>query len=509
MRILRRVRAIHFAPVLAILALLAWAFASPIGAAPDDDYHLVSTWCAVTDGTTCAAGTDEYHRTVPEALLDVSCYAQHPEMSAACQDGLDFTGSPNEVTDRGNFYYAYPPVYYAVMHAFVSGNIEVSALVMRVVNVLLFVALVTALFLLLPAERRPTLIWMWVLTTVPMGMFLLASNNPSGWAITGVGSGWLALLGYLETTGWRKWTLGGIAALATLLAAGARGDAAIYAVLGIGAVFILTVPRARSAWRRYALNAVLPTAIAIGAFLLFLTARQTASGVSGFRTGGGIIGGDNSQNLEGFGRFAYNLLNIPFLWAGNFGQWGLGWLDTSMPAVVSYGTIACLVAVGFVALSRLWGRKLFVVLAAGLVLWILPVYVLTAGGDLVGESVQPRYVLPLIVLLVGLVLLTRPGTPLVFSRPQLVLVIATLSVTNLVALHINLSRYVTGTDNPGLNLDAAPEWWWNLAISPMTVWIVGSLAFASAVAIVVREVSWRPPVAVQLAAHDGTATRNP
>lgn len=489
---MRRLKAIHFAPAFAIIALLAWALASPVGAAPDDDYHLVSIWCSVSDGATCAEGTSADSRRVPEAILDSTCYAQHSEVSAGCQSELDFGGTATELTKRGNFVGAYPPVYYAVMHAFVGPNVEVSAVIMRVINVLIFVALVTGLFLLLPVERRPTLVWTWVVTTVPMGLFLLASNNPSGWAIAGVGTGWLALLGYLETRGWKKWVLGGLAALATLLAAGSRGDAAIFAVLGIGATFILTVPRERAVWRRYALDAILPAVLVVGAILLFLSARQSQSGLGGFDSGSsGVVNpGANAQGLKGFGLFAFNLLNVPFLWAGNFGEWGLGWLDTSMPGVVSYGSIACFVAVGFVGLSRMWGRKLFVVLGAGLTLWILPVYVLTAGGDIVGEAVQPRYVLPLIVLFAGLVFVTRAGKPFTLTRPQLVLIIATLSVANLIALHMNIRRYVTGVDDAGWNLDAGVEWWWNIAISPMTVWIVGSLAFTATIAILVREVTW-------------------
>ncbi len=495
MRTQRGVPAIHFAPVLAIVALLAWAFASPIGAAPDDDYHLISTWCAVADGTTCAPGDTATSRTVPEALIDANCYAQKPEQSAACQDDLDFAGAPSEETSRGNFSGGYPPVYYAVMHSFVGQNIEVSALVMRFVNLLVFVGLVTALFLLLPAQRRSTLIWTWVITTVPMGLFLLSSNNPSGWAVAGVGTGWLATLGYLESSGWRKWALGAVAALATLMAAGSRGDAAVYAVLGMGAVFVLTAPRARAAWKKYARDAILPVVLVIGSGLLFLTARQTASGISGFSGGvssgaGGTDVGANAENLSAFGRLAYNLLNIPFLWAGNFGEWGLGWLDTSMPAIVSYGAIAVIVAVGFVALSAMWGRKAVVVAAGALTLWLLPVYVLTAGGDVVGQAVQPRYILPLIVLVAGLVLLTRADKVFTFTRPQLVVSITTLAAVNFVALHMNLRRYVTGIDGSGWNLDVNPEWWWDMAISPMTVWLVGSAAYAATIAIIVREVAW-------------------
>ena len=60
----KRIRAIHFAPVLALIALFAWAFASPIGAGPDDDYHLVSIWCASGGSEQCAPGSQPNTRMV-------------------------------------------------------------------------------------------------------------------------------------------------------------------------------------------------------------------------------------------------------------------------------------------------------------------------------------------------------------------------------------------------------------------------------------------------------------
>ncbi|MEO6941439.1 MAG: DUF2142 domain-containing protein [Terrimesophilobacter sp.] len=492
---LRKLKVIHLAPVLAIIALFAWAFASPMGAAPDDDFHLVSTWCAVVDGTTCSPGVSANSRLVPEAILNSACYEGVPTESAACQRNFSSSSTPDVLTKRGNFVGAYPPVYYTVMHLFVGDDILTSVVIMRLVNVLLFVGLTTALFWLLPIPRRQTLLLAWMITTIPMGMFLIASNNPSGWAVVGVGTSWLALLGYMESRGRRKWGLGVIALAATIMAAGSRSDAAIYAVLGIGAVFVLTFPRARAKWRSYALDAILPIAL-VGICIAFVAVSgQTQSGINGFGSQPATGPGAPSpvvtpQSLTGFGRFAYNLLNIPFLWAGNFGQSGLGWMDTSLPSIVTFGTISCLVAVGFVGLSRLWGRKLFVVLGAGFALCAVPLFVLTRGGQIVGEVVQPRYVLPLIVLLAGLILLTQGSGRLTLTRAQSVLIIATLSVANMVAMHMNIRRYVTGVDGGGVNLDAGVEWWWNIAISPMGVWIIGSLAFAGAISIMVYEVAW-------------------
>ena len=47
------------------------------------------------------------------------------------------------------------------MHVFAGPDIQISALVMRLVNAALFVGLATALALLLPIRRR-TLLWGWL-----------------------------------------------------------------------------------------------------------------------------------------------------------------------------------------------------------------------------------------------------------------------------------------------------------------------------------------------------------
>src|SRR5690606_8848552 len=111
---------------------------------------------------------------------------------------------------------------------------------------------------------------------------------------------------------------------------------------------------------------------------------------------------DGGEQLTGAGLLFYNLLNIPFLWSGVLGTWGLGWLDTSMPWVVPLAAIGVFVAVGFAGLGRKDLRGAIAVLATVVVLWALPLYVLQRGGDIVGEQLQPRYLFPLIVLLAGL-----------------------------------------------------------------------------------------------------------
>lgn len=490
---LRRLPLLAVAPLLALVALLAWVFASPVGAGPDDDYHLVSTWCAgPTAGETCVPEGDEGMRRVPVALVEISCFAQDPEQSAACQSRYLDGALLDEfaLTDRGNFFGEYPPVYHAVMGLFTSHDVQASALAMRVFTVVLFVALLTALYLLLPIARRPTLILGWLVTTVPLGVFLLASNNPSAWAAIGVGTSWIALLGYFETTGRRRVALGALYALGVIMAAGSRGDAAVYVGFAT-ALVLLYVFRPQ---RRFFLSAILPVVMGLVALGFLLMSRQAGTATVGFSEmeGEGALGGaEASEELSGFGRLAYNVLNVPFLWTGAFGEWGLGWLDTSVPAIVVFAALGAFAAAGFLGLRRMDRRKALIVGLTVFVLWALPLYVLQQGGHIVGEQLQPRYLLPLIVLLGGLLAL---GTQVVaWTRGQLLVVAGALAVANAVALHFNLRRYLTGIGEGGLNLNTGVDWWWNVPFSPMLVWILGSLAFAALVLVIAIRIP-RPSV---------------
>ncbi len=66
--------------------------------------------------------------------------------------------------------------------------------------------------------------------------------------------------------------------------------------------------------------------------------------------------------------------------------------------------------------TRVDRRKIVAVAGVLFLLVAIPVYVLSAGGDPIGANVQPRYVLPLIVLLGGLLLFDPPGKRIRFSR---------------------------------------------------------------------------------------------
>lgn len=470
-----------FAPLLVFISLMAWALASPVGASPDDDFHLVSAWCASPNSSAyCLPGTNAQTRVVPEGLVRAPCFAHKPQVSAGCQDRVDFEAVPTTLTSRGNFVGAYPQVFYSVMGVLASSNIEASVMAMRMLTIFLFTALITALYVLLPARYRPALVWSWVLTTVPLGLFTLTSNNPSSWTIMGVGFGWLALLGYFETSPGRatigyKIALGAIFTLCAFIAAGSRGDGAIYSVVAIAAASILAFSRSR----RFLLEAILPIAVTMMCLGMYRFSRPVSSVTEGVSAG----------PTDLIGSLMRSLLDIPSLWMGVLGrQWGLGWLDTSMPGIVWLATLACFIGVGFIGVRWLTRRRLVVLVGGTLLLAFLPALLLAASGDNVGEDIQPRYILPLVVMFAGIAMLQTDRMQSMLTRAQWVLVAAALSAAQLISLHLNMQRYVSGIGNQSVNLNNDIQWWWGIPISPMAVWIVGSVAYSWLIFVVLRRV---------------------
>jgi hypothetical protein len=114
-----------------------------------------------------------------------------------------------------------------------------------------------------------------------------------------------------------------------------------------------------------------------------------------------------------------------------------------------------------------------------LALIVVPMVVLTQNGQPVGGLVQPRYLLPLIGLLVTVSLWRKMASGPILSNAQLLFTALGLVVANMLALHSNLRRYLTGIDYWGLSLTSQVEWWWaDFALSPNHVWFIGSTSLA-------------------------------
>jgi len=462
--------------LLAFLTLSAWSLSSAVGSTPDDDYHLSSIWCTdITGSDLCAMEERSRQKMVPSALPESRCYAQAGNESAACQPLMTTADGRETMTNRLNsVQQLYPTGFYQFMSIFAGPDIEVSVIVMRLVNAALFIGLNVALWLLIPLRLRQPLLFAWAGTLIPLAAFIIPSTNPSSWAIIGVGSAWIALLGYLEHSGWQRWVLGGMFVLFAGMAAGARTDATLFAIASSGVALLATDAHIRQVLMRLWIPAV---GVILAGSVIFFQRGAIGALSSGFK---------NIED-EGFdwGLLWNNIIETPGLWLGVVGgsPWGsLGWLDTPMPQMVTLMSVGVFVALIGVGLSGASRRIRWVTALMFVMLWTIPVYLLQISGFLVGAGFQSRYIMPLIVVMLGIMLLRPANHPGLFTqRTPLVMITLALTIANSLALHHNIRRYTTGLDQQGFNLNADREWWWwtfqGTAVTPMLVWAVGTLAF--------------------------------
>jgi hypothetical protein len=460
------------AVVSGFLSLAAWGISSPMGSSPDDNFHLASVWCG--DGVRpgiCEATDDPEVLSVPKLVYESpSCFAYRAENSAGCQN-LDLAASGyarSDVFDFNNSDHLYPPAFYALTSAFISQDPVSSIWSVRLVNALIAVAMYAILFLLLPRRMRHLPIWALTATAVPLSMFIIPSNNPSSWAVTGAGLLLFSLIGYYQTAGKEKIGLAIMAIIATVMMAGARADAAIYSGITLVAAMIIAATKADLHVKKIWLPVII-TLIALG---FFFSANQV-----GLASGG--LDGAADPTLTTATLIFRNVAMMPLLWLGVFGTWGLGWLDTQMPETAWITSALAFITLVILGINRLAKRTWIAGILVLAALWLIPTYILVKSHATVGVLVQPRYMLPLIVVLAGITMYRIPSKKTgTIPRILGIVAVAGLAVANALSLHRNLKRYVTGIDVTGWNLDATTEWWWNIPLSPLGDWVFGSIAFA-------------------------------
>lgn len=474
-----------------------WAFSSPVGSAPDDTYHLPTIWCSWGEHERCQRDGEGSFQ-APQVVSQVCTY-QRSQVSASCEylrtDGLvtvghlRYVGSDTQL--QGN------AVFHRFLRGFVGPDAEQSALNMRLFNVSLAAALFTWALLVSSAGARRALALSWLVASVPVGMFVISSTNPSGWAISGVGTFWAFLLAAVRNSGGHRLAASIGAVVSGVVAVGARADALVFIGGSTLAVAVIAWPRIRR--QRGVLIGVFALAALIAVLVALTSVRYRLQIViQGF---GGSEGTDPRLTAGGVNPTLNHLLELPsYLWALIGGQGptfafptaylrGLGWLDTSVPSITGVFMLIAVVVVVSWGLGKYSARKIAAITLAFLVLIGAILIPLEGVNYLPTFVMQPRYALPMLYVVIALAAL-RPARS---GRPRLVLVvlIVVLAVVANAAAHLtSLRRYTNGEALPWMRLDMEPSWWWlGAPVGPTTVWLIGALGFlvfAIAVASIAR-----------------------
>jgi len=458
-------------------AMLVWAFASPPGSAPDDDFHLPAIWCArgfVEGVCDPEFEGDGFGKTPAPLSPSAICFAFDSKVSAACQDQL-FDWSSTELSgSRTNENGRFPNGFYWSMHTFINDNPLHSAMKMRVANITLALVMFTLSVLIATSRIRFTLIATWLTLIVPLGLFSIASTNPSSWAIIGLGTYWANLLTFMTTQEKRRQILSGVlASVSAMLALVSRSESSVFVAL---TSFVIALAVFKSSDLK---RLILPIVIALVGVYEFITTPSTLGISTGLQ--GGLP--DRSTGMLWF----YNVSELTTLWSGAIGDWPLGWFDTPIPSITVFFSMLAFCGLLFLGLGHTDFRKGFALFILALALAYIPLRILVLGRNLIGEGVQPRYFLPLLMVFFGLALFVPHGQKMIeLKLLQYLVLFFGLAISHSYALHFTMRRYITGTDVVGYNLNKNAEWWWAAAPAPLTSWAIASLGFAVALFVGMR-----------------------
>ena len=475
---LRKILPIILAAACAFLSLSIWAFASPPGSGPDDDFHLPAIWCShgkVQNLCDPEFSDDGFGKTPTPLSPSAICFAFKSDESAACQQKL-FNWNNNELSgSRTNEIGRFPNGFYWSMHLLIGQSTLFSAMAMRILNAFLAVAILFTTIIFSSPRVRTALIGSWIATIIPLGFYTISSTNPSSWTVIGIGIYWAALISYLNEV--KKYPLlitGFITLLTGIMAIESRSEASPYLIISTISVFILN----NNLKDLFKLNSkmIIPISLITFAAYEFLTTPSTLGWSSG------LPGGD--QNRPTIAIWFYNISEWPTFISGSIGGWPLGWLDVPMPSITYFFSMLTFSGILIVGLIQLNFRKFLALSLVLSALIIFPLRILALGKNFVGENVQPRYFLPLLILFVGIALYSLKSSERIsLSNSQILITAFAISISHSFALHFVLRRFITGTDVIDWNLNKNIEWWWSFMPPPMTSWAMGSLGFAIAVSV--------------------------
>lgn len=487
------------------IALVAWALGSPSESSPDDEFHVANIYC-LADSATCRSDDAEWpngqiawpanpadrgpeYAHLEEIYPDlwplpqpraVPCFAftAGPADCLNQQDpSLNTPGTPDQLG-------YYPPVYYKFMSLFTLDTIRKSVVLWRLINVSLTIVVVwISVALSLPRHRRAIVI-AWLVSSVPFGVFLVASINPSAWAIIGA----ISLVGPLTALLTREpapprafWARVTFVVVCAVMAMGARTEGILHVGLAAAVAILLGVGRVR---RPRSWSPVLLTLIVVlaGSGVLLQSQADKASSLLGR-----VIAVPESVVI--WDQFFTWVTVLNGAVAGP-----LGWLDVAMPASVATLAAAAFWGALFIGLSSMYGRKMAALGVVIMSLVAVPAFfgILAASA---GGGLQARYFLPYVYLLgftaqVGAQGSLQPDWR-VAQRWALVVALAVANSLALLAMTVHfVSGPVPGANNPrAFAAVPVPEWWWDAWLSPFGNWVLGTITFAIGAGLAMR---WSP-----------------
>ena len=368
-------------PFIALfLVLAAWSFASPVGSSADEMVHLGRTYCYTGDDL-CPPSLDFVE--MPELWpYAPNCWGV-PNFQIINKCNTEKTG-PSFIQVERPESGTYSPIFYKMMALFFSKNIELSVSLMRLFNSLLM-TIVAAFSSHLLRDQYKYDMNLWILL-IPNVSFYVASVNPTSWSIIAL-YGLACSLISIACVGINRSNMV-LLSFSFFISMSGRPDTKY-----LGFLFLISACTLAFTSRRMALPIILKCfgfMIVISAPIvifvnLILTNKYQLSKFSGVAT-------PNSLNL-----IIPNLRKTPpylsEILSSTQGSYASSFLVKPFP------TILCFFILFLLITSIQYSSTVVRLLIYGLggAILILINYISFIWGLPLGDSIQPRYFLPIVV----------------------------------------------------------------------------------------------------------------
>lgn len=482
---------ICIAACLFFISLAVWTLASPVGSAPDEDFHQNMIYCAAGKSSACQENGSRYGH----------CYSMRPTVSGACKNYSDLK-SPIATAISTN---TVLPLYYKIAQLFVTETLGKSTINIRLMNASLAVLLGLISLLLTAKPYRLQTFLALVICSVPVGFFFIGSISPTAWAIMSVALIIGPVYSVVSFTNYsaapklifdiRFISLLRFIFITSLIAmgVGSRYETMIWIPLLL--LFTIMVnfdrirllPFSKSTW--LAISVI--STFLFGASMLVLFER---SPLPLYDLTAHVL-----TNLTSWWTFE-KALNTLFGMMALTGIPGaeLGTHDAPISPIASFFISVAVGGAVLGGLSKASQKHTFLFLLLIFLLFLITI-ILWSAKD--WDYYQSRYFIPIFYFVVFFALIGRPTMEFFKDTKYWLLVLVSISIAYSLGLLSTVLRFIFGLEfqqsrfplgkeaidtNPARLFDAPiPDWWLTdiLWLTPFSIWIIGSISFIGALLI--------------------------
>ena len=436
--------------IFLFLSLISWSFSGPITSGYDSTYHLSNIWCAAGE----QSGICENISSVSGATE-----ADIPSVLSGEAEAGDYTrvvlASPTKKSP-----------FYSILNVFVTENTTQSVLILRIFNSLISAFIFFALLYFGTNRSRIASVSAWTFTIVPIIIATLWQPNPRSWGYLSVMSSWVLLHIALSKHDFKRTKqicLWFTFTFSLLLAFTSRIDAALFSIFACVVVF------AAHLFRKGHLK-LKQFVVASSIFMtFFLLVRFLSSSIQWYTQFSFNAVFSGNQSL-------FVLIHLPENIADGLGL-GLRYPDLGPNSIgiIGIGLYAVAITSWLLAANKL---QMFVTTSAfGFML--LAMFQIAFNWPEANEA-SGVYVVALLTVCLGFAATYSekisyfPSTAI-----QRVVVILLVSISHALTLYSKFEWSVSeSSSNDSYNkLSLNDGWWWNSAIGPNAVYLIGAFAF--------------------------------